>query len=343
MAEGSSCGTNCNSWFACPGQIEATSTTLVKVNSNLDYALVKLPTNVVNTYGFLQLRESGAQQNERIYIPQHPAAWGKKVALFSDSPNDAGGVARVFSLTRPRCGGTGNDIGYYADTQEGSSGSPVIGYNDNLVVALHHYANCPNRGVPIQEIITDLGNDLPTNALAGCEYNINITQNVNSGNIDNRKAENNITASNTIFNNAQANYKAENEVILTNGFFSKMNSNFIARIGDYDSESSSKKGNLNILTNRNIEINNNLIESKDFNIIIYPNPSNGEITVVIDGKKNLGYQLEIFKSKSLEMVFETELYTGKTTLNLKTLKESLYFAKIVTDKKVITKKIIIKN
>ncbi len=32
-------------------------------------------------------------------------------------------------------------------------------------MALHHCANCPNRGVPIPSIITHLGDSLPDNAL----------------------------------------------------------------------------------------------------------------------------------------------------------------------------------
>ncbi|MCP5103524.1 MAG: PKD domain-containing protein [bacterium] len=56
-------------------------------------------------------------------------------------------------------------MGYYADTAGGSSGSPVLGYSDNLVVALHHCANCPNRGVPIPSIISDLGGNIPNDAI----------------------------------------------------------------------------------------------------------------------------------------------------------------------------------
>jgi len=165
MAEGESCSTGCKIEVGCGGTIEATSTTLVKFHSNLDYALLKLPNNVSNQYGFLQLREKRVIPIERIYIPQHPKAWGKRIAVESSDKHDAGGVARVHSLDEPRCLRSGNDIGYYADTQGGSSGSPVLGYNDNLVVALHHCGGCPNRGVPIREIIKDLGNDLPNNAI----------------------------------------------------------------------------------------------------------------------------------------------------------------------------------
>ncbi|MCP5047608.1 MAG: trypsin-like peptidase domain-containing protein, partial [bacterium] len=69
MAEGANCTTNCSSWFACPGTVEATSGTLVKVNSSLDYALVLLPTNLTGTYGYLQFKDTLPSVGDRIYIP----------------------------------------------------------------------------------------------------------------------------------------------------------------------------------------------------------------------------------------------------------------------------------
>ncbi|MEM9488550.1 MAG: hypothetical protein AAGC55_05370, partial [Myxococcota bacterium] len=79
--------------------------------------------------------------------------------------------AVITTMTAPACTGGAPvpDVGYQADTRGGSSGSPVLGYNDNLVVALHHCANCPNRGVPIDAIISDLQNNgaLPNNAVPG--------------------------------------------------------------------------------------------------------------------------------------------------------------------------------
>ena len=167
LAEGS-CNTNCASFGACPGIVEATSGTLIQDNATLDYALILLPTNLSSTYGFFQMRSAGAVVDEQIYIPGHPGAWGKKIAVDSGHSSDASGQCEVFSLNEAPCsGGGGSDVGYYCDTQGGSSGSPVVASSDNAVVALHHCANCPNRGVPVQAIISNLGSNLPSNATVG--------------------------------------------------------------------------------------------------------------------------------------------------------------------------------
>ncbi|MEO7919861.1 MAG: Ig-like domain-containing protein, partial [Thermoanaerobaculia bacterium] len=162
LAEGATCATSCATWGGCPGTIAATTSTLIKNSTTFDYALVKLPTNLSGTYGFMQLRSTGAVVNERIYIPQHPAAWGKKIAMKDGTAN-----ATIGSLNQPPCAGGTSDVGYNADTQGGSSGSPVLGYGDNLVVALHHCGTCPNRAVPIQSVISDLGALLPAGSLPG--------------------------------------------------------------------------------------------------------------------------------------------------------------------------------
>ncbi|QDH71665.1 trypsin-like peptidase domain-containing protein [Lysobacter alkalisoli] len=165
MAEGS-CSQNCESWGACPGTVEASGGTLVKTNSALDYSLIKLPTNVSGTYGYLQMRNSGAVLDERIYIPQHAAAWGKRIAIESTATVD-GGFCHANDLNRPVCTGGTRDVGYMCDTRGGSSGSPVLGWDDNTVVALHHCANCPNRGVPIEHVIDHLGSSLPADSTTG--------------------------------------------------------------------------------------------------------------------------------------------------------------------------------
>lgn len=136
MAEGGSCETSCASAMGCPGTVRATTSTLITTSSILDYTLVLLTTNPTPDYGYLQLRTTGAVLNERIYIPQHPAGWGKRIAMKTDA-----GWGTVLSLTSTGC--TTNQVAYALDTQGGSSGSPVISFNDNTVVALHHCGGCP--------------------------------------------------------------------------------------------------------------------------------------------------------------------------------------------------------
>ncbi|NIO81048.1 MAG: hypothetical protein GTN53_10600, partial [Candidatus Aminicenantes bacterium] len=164
MAEGATCTTNCTGWLACPGIVEATSGTLIKNDYNLDYTLILLPTNITGTYGYLQLRDTLPIIGERMYIPQHPGAWGKQLAVDSDVD---GGYCVVYSTNQTPCIGGPGDIGYYCDTAGGSSGSPVLAYDDHLVISLHHCANCPNRGLPIPAIISHLGSALPNDAIGG--------------------------------------------------------------------------------------------------------------------------------------------------------------------------------
>jgi len=166
MAEGATCETPCNWALACGGTIVADHADLIQVDYSLDYSLVELPVNPTGTYGFLQMRDRGTAIGERIYIPQHPQGWGKRIALYSTHAEDTSGYCEVQSVTRPPCHGGPGDVGYFCDTQGGSSGSPVLGLCDNAVVSLHHCGTCPNRGVPIVEVIADLGANLPPNSVS---------------------------------------------------------------------------------------------------------------------------------------------------------------------------------
>jgi len=176
MAEGATCSTNCPQ-LGCDGTIEATLGSLIQDSATLDYALVKLPGNLSTAYGFMQFRGTGAALEERIYSPQHPGGRGKEIAVLSTYPDNPSGFGEVDSLTETACsGGPSPDVGYFLDTEGGSSGSPVLAYSDNLVVSLHHCrgsASCntgtsfddPNRGVAVPLLITDLGANLPNNAI----------------------------------------------------------------------------------------------------------------------------------------------------------------------------------
>lgn len=189
MAEGATCGFNCPQ-LGCDGTVEATTGTLVQDSSPLDYALVKLPGNLSTTYGFMQLRETGAVLEERIYSPQHPGGRGKEIANLSSYPANPSGFGEVDSLTEPGCTGPEDEVGYFMDTEPGSSGSPVLAYSDNLVVALHHCSGggCnrgdafdnPNRGVAVPLLITDLGANLPNNAI-GSSADVIFSDGIESG------------------------------------------------------------------------------------------------------------------------------------------------------------------
>ncbi|GAB9467000.1 Serine protease v8 [Globisporangium polare] len=159
FAEASTCGsTDCAVRGSCPGRVRAGNATLTAVSTDLDYALIKIsrgdgksdiPSLFAQVGGYLQLRASGPKLQEEIYIPQHPLGQGKRIAWTA-----SGKPGRIESLTAGECGG--GDAGYYVDTNEGSSGSPVIATSDNAVVALHHCGGCLNGGIPSQKLIADL-------------------------------------------------------------------------------------------------------------------------------------------------------------------------------------------
>ncbi len=156
MGEGATCNTSCTGWLSCRGDIAATSGTLIKTNSTHDYTLIKLPGNLSTSYGYLSFRPTLPAVGERIYIPQHPGAKGKQISVWDDQSNDYSNIATI-----------GSTIRYYADTEGGSSGSPVLGYSDNLVVALHNTGGCTNGGNDNVDIINHLGSSMPANGVGG--------------------------------------------------------------------------------------------------------------------------------------------------------------------------------
>ncbi|KAF1326349.1 hypothetical protein FI667_g8518, partial [Globisporangium splendens] len=167
-AESSSCEEECQLRGGCKGTIVATSAQLVAVDTNIDYALVKLDTTAdLSGYGYLTMRVSGPVQNEQIYIPQHPSGWAKRIAAVDDDGN----VTVANKVGQPLGCGTFH-VGYTADTQGGSSGSPVLAASDNNVIALHACGGltevCENSGIDIRTVIWDLKNKgitLPDDAL----------------------------------------------------------------------------------------------------------------------------------------------------------------------------------
>lgn len=171
MAEGNDCDADCIGNGFCRGVPVAEGVTIIQTNPVLDYSLL-LPNYFedvsLSDYGYLTMRTTGPIQDERIYIPQHPWGYGKLIAVYSDNQND-NGFPLIHSFTEASCwhGYANNRVGYYADTNQGSSGAPVLSYEDHCVVAMHGCGgNCPNNGANSTLILQDL-DYIPNNALGG--------------------------------------------------------------------------------------------------------------------------------------------------------------------------------
>lgn len=130
--------------------------TLLEANQPRDFALI-MPALAGHdpqaVYGYMKwdIRLPGI--DERMYIPGHPSGDPKRLSLFSTDSHDQSGRCEVYSVSEPACQSGGPpDVGYYCDTEGGSSGSPVLSAVTHNVIALHHCANCPNRGVPIKDV-----------------------------------------------------------------------------------------------------------------------------------------------------------------------------------------------
>ncbi|NJN64984.1 MAG: hypothetical protein HC882_09000 [Acidobacteria bacterium] len=146
--------------------------TLLDVDAGLDYALI-MPALAGHdpqaTYGFMQLETRLPDVGELMYIPGHPSGDPKRLSIESTDPNDPG-LCDVHSVSEPACtGGPVPDVGYFCDTEGGSSGSPVLSYQTHKVIALHHCAACPNRGVPIVDVLASIeGSPNPLPACSTC-------------------------------------------------------------------------------------------------------------------------------------------------------------------------------
>ena len=149
---------NCSGTTEETRDVVASSATLIKTSSGLDYTLVKLPVNPTSTYGFLSLSSAVASSGDRIYIPQHPGGRRKEISVNTDRDATAGGFSRVSTSSI----GSGRQVTYFADTEGGSSGSPVLDFNSNLVIAIHNTGGCPNGSNGRSDsLINSIGSDMP--------------------------------------------------------------------------------------------------------------------------------------------------------------------------------------
>jgi len=151
------------------------SGTFLENNHYVDYALIQAPLteDPASVYGWMNVDDRPVPDiDEQMYIVGHPSGVPKQISLYSTHAQDQSGLCEVYSLNEPACisGSTVQEVGYYCDTEGGSSGSPVLSLVTNKAIALHHCANCPNRGVRIADVWA--ANQAGSNPLPPCSlYN----------------------------------------------------------------------------------------------------------------------------------------------------------------------------
>ena len=151
----------CNGSAATPTKV--TGDQMLRTDTTLDYTLYTVKNfSTISSFGYLGLETRAATLNEEIMIAGHPGGRQKELSVVSD--RDGGGRCRVNSASTSG-NGSNTDIGYYCDTEGGSSGSPVIARSSHKAIALHHLGGSMNKGAKISliwpQVSTHFGGVVP--------------------------------------------------------------------------------------------------------------------------------------------------------------------------------------
>ncbi|HPQ40178.1 MAG TPA: trypsin-like peptidase domain-containing protein [bacterium] len=142
----------------------------IEYDHYIDYTLIQAPPgeNPSDTYGWINMDDRLADIDEQMFIVNHPGGVPKQISLISTHSQDQSGLCEVYTLNADPCisGASAPELGYYCDTEGGSSGSPVLSLVTMKAIGLHHCANCPNRALHIQDVWTH--NQAGPNPLPPC-------------------------------------------------------------------------------------------------------------------------------------------------------------------------------
>ena len=126
---------------------------VLATSKSLDYTLFSVDDfDRIERFGYLELANRPAQRGDAIYIPQHPA--GRPTEIAIESSVDGGNCVVKDTVYDGYV--TGSDLSYFCDTEFGSSGSPVLSRDTHEVIALHHFGGCPNSGVNMKLIRSEI-------------------------------------------------------------------------------------------------------------------------------------------------------------------------------------------
>ena len=142
------------------GGLTARVTEILRMDGPKDYALLRLDSPIGNTYGWLELdTETRPNTSQSVKLISHPDGKSKEIVRRNSeivNPSD-------YDVNAPHL------LGYLADSEGGSSGSPVFLREGTGVIAIHHtaysrrFTNEPlfNAGTLMSYIVPEIRQWLP--------------------------------------------------------------------------------------------------------------------------------------------------------------------------------------
>ena len=132
--------------YGAYGKLSARGKNILKSDQHLDYALVSLTKNLGKKYGWFKL-DTEKRKLESVNIIQHPKGRPRSVV----QKNTKVVTSFFHKLFHTKV------LHYYADTDGGSSGSPVFSPDGTSVIAIHRTSlSRYNEGVLMKAIVPEI-------------------------------------------------------------------------------------------------------------------------------------------------------------------------------------------